>query len=156
MKLLVPFFVLLISCKGQPDTPLHYSKFVYKFHDSSVPPEYHRSFTITVTKDSIAKFVDSYGDTISYEKKSIPDEKFLALKKLVTEAQISNCPTSGRDNCTGGTGISIYLYEGNKQVFKGYAAQCGGQNTGDMCGNFELVLSFLNKLIPKEIYIEPL
>src|SRR5688572_2689309 len=106
MKLLVPFLLLLISCSGKQNSPSQYTKFVYKFHDSSVPPEYHRSFTITVTDNTVEKMVDSYGDTISYEKKEIKDEKFSRLKNIVAEAQIANCKNSAEDNCTGGTGIS--------------------------------------------------
>lgn len=151
MRWLYFLFILCMACSDPQNSPSQYTKFVYKFHDSSVPPEYHRSFTITVTHNTIEKMVDSYGDTISYEKKEIESEKFSALKKIVTEAEISNCTTSGKDNCTGGTGISIYFYSDNERVFKGYAAQCGGQDTGDMCGDFEKVLNFLNSLLPKSI-----
>jgi hypothetical protein len=36
----------------------------YHFGDASVPPNYHRSYTITVTADSVKIVVDSYGNYI--------------------------------------------------------------------------------------------
>ena len=35
------------------------------FRDSSVPPEYHRSWRLTLDSDEIAVVVDSYGDIVS-------------------------------------------------------------------------------------------
>ena len=35
---------------------------IYRFGDASVPPDYHRSYTITVTAGGVRIVVDSYGD----------------------------------------------------------------------------------------------
>lgn len=36
----------------------------YRFHDSSVPPPYHRSYTLLVLPDAARVVVDSYGDVL--------------------------------------------------------------------------------------------
>ena len=37
----------------------------YEFHDSSVPPPFHRSFVLTFTRDRARIIVDSYGDILA-------------------------------------------------------------------------------------------
>ena len=39
----------------------------YHYQDSSVPPEYHRSYTLTVTQGEADLVVDSYGDVLHDE-----------------------------------------------------------------------------------------
>ena len=39
-------------------------KITYHFQDASVPPEYHRSYTVIVDKDRLTITVDSYGDIL--------------------------------------------------------------------------------------------
>jgi hypothetical protein len=149
MKLLVPILLLTISCSNKEANTTEFNKFIYQFHDSSVPPEYHRSFTITMTHDSISKMVDSYGDTISYQVNKIERSKFEDLKKIVKESELKNRKPTGQPGCSGGTGVSIYCFNKQKIIFEGYASFCGGKNIGDMTGNFEKILNFLNSLIPK-------
>ena len=44
----------------------------YAFTDSSVPPQYHRSVTLTVTRDEAHIVVDSYGDVLADERVATP------------------------------------------------------------------------------------
>jgi len=41
---------------------MKFDKLFYQFHDSSVPPEYHRNYDISITKNKIIKIIYSYGD----------------------------------------------------------------------------------------------
>jgi hypothetical protein len=50
---------------------------IYEFTDSSVPPEYHRSFLININKNlSLKAHVDVYGDTIGNIEKFITQEQW--------------------------------------------------------------------------------
>jgi hypothetical protein len=138
---------LCVSC-SENDSP-DFDKFVYKFHDSSVPPEYHRSFTIIMSANEISKWVDSYGDTVSYDVKKVNESDFTKLKDIVAKAGLFKCPRNNNEGCTGGTGFSIYYFKDNKKIFKGSKWQCGGEFEGDLCGETDEILKYLNKVMGK-------
>ena len=66
--ILLSISLILLGCVSKASIPIDElpgaSKIVYHFKDRSVPPEYHRSYTIEVTKDSSSCIVDSYGNII--------------------------------------------------------------------------------------------
>lgn len=143
IAILLSVTAFLFSC-GNQETP-DFDTFEYRFHDSSVPPEYHRSYTIRMTTDSISKWVDSYGDTVSYEIKPVKKSDLNKLKDLVKKAALYNCERKVEPGCTGGTGFSIYYYQDNQQIFKGSKYQCGGQDEGDLRGETDEILTFLSR-----------
>ncbi len=50
---------------------------IYEFIDSSIPPQYHRSFLISISKKLILKTqVNVYGDTIGTVEKQITQEQW--------------------------------------------------------------------------------
>lgn len=150
MRFLIPAFTLFFfACVSKNTNSLDFDKLIYEFHDSSVPPEYHRSFTITLSLKTIEKCVDSYGDTISYAIKKSDASQMKKLVTLLKEAKISTISELKEDGCTGGTGVSIYCFMEKKQVFKGHVNQCGGKTSGNMQGNTEKILAFLNELMNK-------
>jgi len=123
-----------------PDT----SKIVYHFKDRSVPPEYHRSYTIEVTKDSSSCIVDSYGNIIS-SKNNVELPAFLnSLKVALAANEFERCDKSSYDGCTGGTGESLTIIKNDKILFNEDVYHCGGSNYGKLCGS---LLDTVNKIL---------
>lgn len=110
------------------------TKIVYAFHDSSVPPEYHRSYTITAEPDHIDLVVDSYGDVLHDGKYALRDGDFDAIIDAFFAAEITTCRSSEL-GCDGGTGNSIEIYEEEQLTFSGTVYYCGGENDGGLCGD---------------------
>jgi len=79
----------------------------YRFTDASVPPEYHRSYTLMVTKEQTVISIDSYGDLlVRAEEPTTPEvwaslsQGYPALAALVPGPQGS---------CTGDTSSSVTI-----------------------------------------------
>jgi len=147
MMKICPFFktillsvsLILFGCVSKASIPKDElsdaSKIVYHFKDSSVPPEYHRSYTIEVTKDSSSCVVDSYGDIIS-SKKNIELPAFLnSLKVTLATNEFERCDKSSHDGCIGGTGESLSIIKNDKIIFNENVYHCGGSNYGKLCGS---------------------
>jgi len=128
---------------------MKFDKLLYQYHDASVPPEYHRSYDITINNTEIKKLVHSYGDTINEDISKIKVIDFKKLIKLFSDCKIRNCDLGEIDSCAGGTGISILCYRGETKVFGGHLYFCGGEKYGNLCGDTEKLLSCLNKLLIK-------
>ena len=78
------------------------------FRDSSVPPEYHRSWTLTLDQGQVRLVVDSYGDKIAEESVPMPQEtweEFIA--SLPEEVDVLDEPEPTDPGCTGGTGMTM-------------------------------------------------
>jgi hypothetical protein len=74
----------------------------YHFHDSSVPPPYHRSYTLLVVPGAARVIVDSYGDVLHDERL---DLDALTWERCVTAAaSLAELPgVEFDDGFTGGT-----------------------------------------------------
>lgn len=148
LSLIICFFALC-SCH-EPEKP-EFDSIWYKFHDSSVPPEYHRSYTIVLSKGSIEKLVDSYGDTISYQSNKVDPGVIQGIHKVFEKANIEKCQNPTDDEgCSGGTAVSIRCFRGKHCTFEGIRYLCGGEQTGDLCGNTNEILGYLNRFLKEE------
>ena len=122
----------------------------YRFGDASVPPPHHRSYTITMTPDSLRIVVDSYGKVTAEHhdtgKQAAMDVMIAAIEKYGIQASKSVREARG---CTGGTTESISWWEGEKEVFSASVYHCGGDDYGDLCGNVRGFAKELKKLVPQ-------
>ena len=107
-------------------------KITYNFTDASVPPEYHRSFSITVTADKVRIVVDSYGDILADREYEITNKQFDAIRKSLKKNKIGNCSLSDDKGCTGGTVEKVSFSDGKKEIFSGSVYHCGRKDTGDL------------------------
>ena len=124
-------------------------RIVYEFGDSSVPPPYHRSYTIDVIPSRIEVKVDSYGDILAVKIVEISATEFEKINQALTENDIKNCELKGRDGCTGGTSERISTYDADgKAVLEGSVYHCGGDDTGNLCGDTGAFADMLRNLIP--------
>jgi len=128
--------------------PDNVDKIVYRFIDASVPPQYHRSYTITVTPTRVNVVVDSYGNVLADKTHDTSEDQFKVLLNSFQKNKIKNCKPDEGDGCTGGTGEKISLHDGKQEVFTGQIYHCGGKDYGDLCGDtFAFALEVKN-LVP--------
>jgi hypothetical protein len=95
--------------------------FEFAYHDSSVPPEYHRSWTVTVEADGRGSYtVDSYGEVLG--------EGAITLDATELDDLLASVPDveSFDDDCAGGTGRSLTLFREGEVVVDADVYACGG------------------------------
>jgi hypothetical protein len=120
------------SSSSETSVPRHLaddSTITYKLRDSSVPPEFHRSVTMMVTKDKANIVIDSYGDVLADETADTPPEVWAMLDAGLYEAVQMSAPEDPK-GCTGGTGRELAVQTGGKTVVDFAAEFCGGSNSG--------------------------
>jgi len=101
----------------------------YEFHDSSVPPPFHRSVTLTVTKDSSHIVIDSYGDVLADRTDPTPPAVWSALGASLPD--VTGLTVDPADTgCTGGTGITLTVESGGATLVDLDPQFCGGSNSG--------------------------
>jgi len=131
------------------------TEITYSFQDASVPPEYHRSYSIILSENNYRFVVDSYGEIIkdtmiflSNQRKKIR-QTLRAFKK----GQIKNVKRSKKNNgCSGGNGEEIKIIKEGKVYFKGSNYYCGGQTEGNLSGDTKLFLNELKKEIDVNVF----
>ncbi|HOZ30608.1 MAG TPA: hypothetical protein PLL66_06790 [Bacteroidales bacterium] len=137
------------SCSNKKLSKNKISKIIYSYGDSSVPPKYHRSYTITATQDQIRIVVDSYGNILADTTYQMTEESFGVLTDNLVKSKIKNIKkVEDNKGCTGGTSKSIQVFEGEKIVFEGDAYFCGGKVFGDMEGDFDSFAAEIKGMIP--------
>jgi hypothetical protein len=152
MLILLPILGLLNTAgpgNNKGFTNQNIDEIKYRYHDSSVPPQFHRSYTITVTATTVAIIVDSYGKIITDKKFDGSPEQFNNLLKLLDAGKVKNTKVKKEKGCTGGTSEDITCYKAGQSVFTGYAAYCGGQTTGDLGGKLDDFRTAIIALIPE-------
>ena len=124
------------------------TRVVLRFQDSSVPPEYHRSHTITVTRTSIEKVVDSYGKEIARASAPLDEAGFARVIELVRQHRLRPAPATDDGGCTGGTGHRVEVTAGDEVLLRGRVYHCGGSDTGDLAGDVKGFAAALDRLAP--------
>ena len=154
---LLPFVLLAatttpgcrISEVEEPDNPaVTVSELTYSFGDASVPPEYHRSYTITVTADTAAVVIDSYGEVLADEEYPITAEQFADLNTSLNNNNIRNCTLDDNAGCTGGTTEGVSYTDSTGAVFSGSVYHCGGIDDGDLCGDISSFADDVRSAVP--------
>lgn len=161
MKILLNILavILLLSCNGSDQEndekkqekmeKQEISYLVFRFHDSSVPPPYHRSYSLDFREDRIKIVVDSYGDIITDTILVLGTETINKALALVDEYKINpKDKNEEKGGCIGGTGISVSYGFGEKNYCDGYVYFCGGEKFGDLSGDLENLKYSLIDLIP--------
>ena len=142
---LIAVLSLFVQCKSnndeQPQTEQgiissadweQTTKMEYRFGDASVAPQYHRSYTISVSNSKKTITIDSYGDVLLQRQYDITTEEFLKFREAVAEKGISTHEEKEVSGCTGGKTEYIRLYKGDEMYFDAYVYHCGGEDTGTL------------------------
>ena len=122
--------VLLSSCgQSSNDEALAFSDdavITYRYGDSSVPPEYHRSYELTVTIDQVRIVVDSYGDVLADETFELDAAAWNELRDSLND--IVDLEVDETDEgCTGGTSRSVAVVDASVEIVNKSVYVCGGE-----------------------------
>ena len=107
------------------------TKVVYRFGDSSVAPDYHRSYTITVTKSIVSISIDSYGDVLLTWEYPFSPVKFKTFIEKLSQSGMKKRKMKDDEGCAGGRTESIRLYKQQEKFFDAYVYHCAGES-GDL------------------------
>ena len=101
------------------------TKIVYRHSDGSIAPECYRSFTVTVTADSIGVTIRNYSKILA--QKSYPNTRqaYNAFVVKLKDMGISKGKET-EDLSTGGDSESLSLYKGDDKFFDAYKSGRGG------------------------------
>lgn len=93
----------------------------YSFTDASLPPEYHRSYSIGIDKDSVVVKVWSYGSLLLHEAYPFTQEQFEEVKQQLIAQGFSSGKPSDEPMPTGGTEDAVGFFCGEKCLFSASA-----------------------------------
>lgn len=139
----------LSSCDSSLELNLsEVDEIIYSFDDASVPPEYHRSYTITIKENSGTIVVDSYGDILAEDEFKLMDGEFAKLIESINSANLKECDANNAPKCTGSTGELISIKEGGKEVYHQYIDHCDKNSNIAKCGDFPTVIADIKNFVP--------
>ena len=127
----------------------------YGYQDASVPPEYHRSYTIILTNENYRFLVDSYGEIIKDTTIILTNQKERVQQALEAfkKHKIKNIENKSEDvGCTGGNGESIEITKDGRDFFYGSNYYCAGKTLGNLSGDISSFLNELKKGIDTEVF----
>jgi hypothetical protein len=101
----------------------------YAFTDSSVPPQYHRSVTLTVTRDEAHIVIDSYGDVLADERVPTPASVWETLGSTLPAVEALTVEAPG-EGCTGGTALTLTVETPSGPSLDLDPQFCAGSNEG--------------------------
>ncbi|MCB9032388.1 MAG: hypothetical protein H6553_00965 [Chitinophagales bacterium] len=93
-------------------------KVEYRYDDSSIPPEYHRSYIISVTSNKAQIVIDVYGDIILDTNFVIDTNQFTTL--VTAAKQLERAKSRIRKNVDGASYKGIRLYYQDEVIYNLY------------------------------------
>lgn len=120
----------------------------YSFHDASVAPEYHRSYTIAISPAEIHVVVDSYSEILADEVYPLSKADFSTLIQTINTADLTSVEVSSGEGCDGGTSESLVITENNEAIYVANIDHCGGTKIPDSAGDLEGVFSHIMQMVP--------
>jgi hypothetical protein len=121
--------------------------FVYQFTDASVPPQYHRSYTIKVSSTEVKLMVTNYVQTFIDETYPSTQQAFNDFQKKLKACKIKQKKSTSDQGCTGGTGGAFTLPFTGRAV-NGSLYDCGGTRYGDLSGKIDDAIKIFQSMVP--------
>jgi hypothetical protein len=144
--LLLPMFV---ACEDAVTiTEDDFASITYSFHDSSVPPVYHRSYDITVSPKDVRVQVDSYGDILAEDQFEISASDLSSLIKTINDAKLKSGNSGPNEGCDGGTSESLSIKTKKGNVYSGSFDHCDGVKIPESLGDVKAVIDAMKNLVP--------
>jgi hypothetical protein len=122
--------------------------YIYKFTDSSLPPQYHRSYVILVTKGWVFFTVDSYGEVLLKDSIALAETSYKEFSASIDKLDIRNKKEDPGEGCTGNTTDEFEFYTGTSKQVKGYTSLCQDERYGNLEGDFETAKSLFRAIVP--------
>lgn len=150
MKYIVFLFIpLFFSCSSQLEVSKDKVDAVeYHFQDASIPPEYHRSYSIKVTADKLNVVVDSYGDILAEKEVALAAGLFDKLIETINNAKLVETDFGVNVPCDGSTTENLQIFENGKKVYDTYVDHCGG-DLPEKYGDFDKVVDLMESYVPE-------
>ena len=137
MKKLLSVVFTLLGCGGSNNASKEASahsieweettKIEYRYGDSSVAPDYHRSYVITITDSTKIIAIDSYGDVLLTKQYPNTPSDFQAFKEELSKKGIKKLKKKD-SACSGGTSETLRQYKGDDVIFDAYVYHCSGES----------------------------
>jgi hypothetical protein len=155
--LLLLFSVFFISHFAKAQGACFNCSATYSFTDASVPPEFHRSYTITVLSGYTKLFIHSYGDTLLFETYKT-DHDFRQFLKDLKACKLAATTIEKPNNCTGGTTDFFYSTADTYETLVPYKKlklnvhakvyHCGGKSYGNIKGKIAEAKDLFKSMVP--------
>lgn len=100
----------------------------YEFHDSSVPPPYHRSYVLTFDRTGARIVVDSYGDILADRTAQMTDDAWTQVSQSYPDV-VGIDIAEPEQGCTGGTAFALSVGGAGAADMAVRGLACGGVNS---------------------------
>ena len=125
------------------------TKIVYRFRDASVPPQYHRSYTISITASDANVVVNRYGKQLNESMVKLSPSQFQAVLDVIEKSQITlEAETEEVRPTIGGKIEYLQLFDADTEVFSASTHRSGTQGAKVLCGDIKAVRQYLKSLFP--------
>ncbi len=125
------------------------TKIVYRFRDASVPPRYHRSYTISITASDANVVVNSYGKQLNESMVKLSPSQFQAVLDVIEKSQITlEAETEEARPTIGGKIEYLQLFDADTEVFSASTHRSGTPGAMILRGNIKVVRQTLRSLFP--------
>lgn len=131
---------------GVPQITKDYTnlKLVYTRNNGSLPPDYHRDYTYTITTNEKGEVS---GDYVVKDYEKVLEQKPLAISKKQLEkliAAVKKIDPKTNDNtnsgCTGGTYESVKISQNTKSLLQISSYSCAGKSTNESLEEFSTIV----------------
>jgi len=146
MYKLLTFLIItlfLSSCHPPQKVNSNVDKIVYSFRDASVAPQYHKSYTITVTAEKASIVVNSYDKVLGEGENNVNAKDWNTLIELSNAVQEPGEFIA--EGATGTRGYSIKKYSKGKEIYRLYWDSLSESN---ISGDSKKLVEQLHKLSP--------
>lgn len=155
LKAVIPSFVLnsketIINSKtGTPITPIEsISIFINRYHDSSLPTEFHRSYVISMTPKKFSILISYYINILPNKSLLLIKTEYQSFTKALLELDIKNREEVKSNGCAGGTSYELNTYIYKNYAVKGYIHYCGGESFGNLEGDVAKAVELFKAIVP--------
>ena len=118
------------------------TKVVYRYSPPSIPPDFYRSFSVTVTEKEIVVKIRNYSETLL--TKSYPNtvQNYQAFIRELQAARVKKVKEV-KSTASGCDSESLSLYKGDNEFFDAYST-CG-------CGNMKVSNGDLEEIVKGQV-----
>lgn len=123
-------------------TDTSFDQIEYRFRDSSVAPQYHRSYVISITQTACHINVNSYGNTLADQTYPLSADAWEKLNVFFKQAEPEGEYIS--QGLQGGKTYSIYFHKEDKPLYR----LVWDSKYKALQSNTEELISFIKSLVP--------
>ncbi|MEO0396263.1 MAG: hypothetical protein AAF243_09815 [Cyanobacteria bacterium P01_A01_bin.137] len=125
------------------------TKIVYRFRDASVPPQYHRSYTISVTASEANVVVNSYSTQLNELTVQLSPSEFQVALDVIEKSQITEVSDNEvAPKTIGGKIEYLTLFENDTEIFKANTQCDSGKGKGLLSSDVKAIRQYLKSLFP--------